>query len=193
MIRPIPDFSSPEKISELQPKAPTTSIPKKSQEKEPQTVIPKNLQRIPKTTSLKSLANKQEDDSQPISSETPTHSTPFNGEDLIRCWDICSETIEETAHLKNTMINCKPVLLDKFHFEVRVHNPAQKEELLSNSLDILKLLRTRLKNDLIQMHIHIDENIEKKTAYTAAEKFELLNNINPLLSKLVEEFDLAID
>ena len=91
------------------------------------------------------------------------------------------------------MINCKPVLLDNFHFEVRVHNPAQKEGLISNSLNLLKSLRTGLKNDLIQMHIHIDENIEKKIAYTAAEKFEFLNNINPLLSKLIDEFDLTID
>ena len=91
------------------------------------------------------------------------------------------------------MINCKPVLLDNFHFEVRVHNPTQKEELLSNSLDLLKLLRVRLKNDLIQMHIRIDENIEKKTVYTSTEKFEFLNNMNPLLSKLVEEFDLETD
>jgi len=91
------------------------------------------------------------------------------------------------------MINCKPVLLDNFQFEVRVHNPAQREELLSSSLDLLKLLRIRLKNDLIQMHIRIDEKKEKKTAYTSTEKFKFLNNINPLLSKLMDEFDLGID
>ena len=193
MIRPIPDFSSPEKASEPQPKAPITSIPQKTQEKKPPASIPQNLQRAPKTTSLKSLIKEPETTLQPINSEATTHSTPFDGEDLIRCWDVYSETIEEKAHLKNTMINCKPVLLDNFHFEVKVHNPAQKEELISSSLDLLKLLRTHLKNDLIQMHIHIDENIEKKTVYTSVEKFEFLNNINPLLSKLIEEFDLVID
>ena len=111
----------------------------------------------------------------------------------MQCWEAISKTFEEKAHLKNTMLNCTPVLLDNYQFEVKVHNPAQKEELSSNSVDLLKLLRTQLKNDQIQMRIHIDENIEKKTAYTAVEKFEFLHNINPLLSKLVEEFDLAID
>ena len=193
MIRPIPDFSSPKKSSESQPKAAITSIPKRNTDKEPLSSIPKNLQRAPKTTSLKSLIKEPESVLQPIEYETPKLSTPFNVQDLIGCWDNYAETIEEKAHLKNTMINCKPVLLDNFHFEVRVHNPAQKEELLSNSLDLLKLLRTGLKNDLIQMHILIDENLEKKTIYTAAEKFEFLNNINPLLSKLIDEFNLTID
>ena len=155
--------------------------------------VPKNLSCIPKTTSLKSLVKEPETTSATIIHETLKQSTPFNENDLMQCWDAFLKTIEDKAHLKNTMVNCKPVLLDNFQFEVKMHNPAQKEELLSNSLELLKLLRTSLKNDLIQMRILIDENLEKKTVYTAAEKFEFLHNINPLLSKLVEEFDLAID
>ena len=193
MIRPISDFQLPKKTTVLQTKAPTSSIPINSQIKEPATSIPTNLSRTPKTTSLKSLIKEPEATIQPINNETLKQSTPFSEEDLIQYWDSYAETIEGKAHLKNTMINCKPVLLDNFNFEIRVHNPAQKEELISNSLDLLKLLRTRLKNDLIQIHIRIDENIEKKTAYTPTEKFDFLNNINPLLSKLVDEFDLAID
>ena len=109
------------------------------------------------------------------------------------CWDAYSKTLIEKVHLKNTMINCKPTLLDHFKFEVKVHNPAQKEEIISNSLDILKVLRTQLKNGLIQMYTRVDETIEKKTVYTSTEKLEFLNNINPLLSKLVKEFGLTID
>ena len=156
--------------------------------------VSKNLSRIPQTTSLKSLIKEAvTTTTQPIKPETLKQSTSFNEDDLMQYWDSFLKTIEDKAHLKNTMVNCKPVLLDNFQIEVKVHNPAQKEELLSNSLDLLKLLRTSLKNDLIQMHILIDENLEKKTVYTAAEKFEFLHNINPLLSKLVEEFDLTID
>ena len=170
----------PQKTTEPQPKAPITSAPK-------------SLSHIPKTTSLKSLIKEPETPVQPIYHEVLKQSASFNENDLMQCWEAISKTFEEKAHLKNTMLNCTPVLLDNYQFEVKVHNPAQKEELSSNSVDLLKLLRTRLKNDQIQMRIHIDENIEKKTAYTAVEKFEFLHNINPLLSKLVEEFDLAID
>jgi len=195
LIRPIPDFPAPDNTPAPQPKAPTAPVSQNHQQRAPEESIAKNLSRPPKTTSLKTLIKEKEAEAtiQPISHESLTQSTPFNEEDLIQCWDAYSEALEENAHLKNTMINCKPVLLEHFNFEVRVHNPVQQEALLSNSLDILKVLRTRLKNDRVQMHIRIVENMDKKTAYTAAEKFEFLHNINPLLSKLIDEFDLTSD
>ena len=193
MIRPIADFSSSEKTPVTLSKKTTPSIPKNLHTEEPNEFISKNLSRAPKSTSLKGLIKEPETFSQPTNYKTSKLSTPFNAEDLILCWDTYSKTLEEKAHLKNTMINCKPILLENFKFEVRVHNPVQKEELISNSLDLLKLLRTQLKNDLVQMVVHINENIEKKTVYTSAEKFEFLNKINPLLSKFIEEFDLTID
>ena len=192
MIRPIPDFSSSEKTSEPLPKKPTPSIPKHLHTKESNESISKNLSRAPKSTSLKSLIKEPATTPQPIN-EQAQQSSPFNEEDLIRCWDAYAETLETNAHLKNTMINCKPILLENFKFEVKVRNPAQKEELIGKCLDLLKFLRARLKNDQIQISIHIDEKIEKKTAYTSVEKFEFLNNINPLLSKFIDEFDLMID
>ena len=202
MILPIPDFVLPEKTVVQQQKAisqnthpisPTSSAPDNKQSQAPAASMPGILSRTPKTTSIKSLIKEPETTPQPVVNEQTKQSSPFNEEDLIRCWDAFSETLIAKDHLKNTMINCKPVLLDNFKFEVRVHNPAQKEELLSNCLDLLKLLRTQLQNDLIQISIRIDETIEKKTAYTTAEKFEFLNNINPLLSKLIEDFDLAVE
>ena len=201
MILPIPDFASPEKtdkpaattiLPNTHPAVPTSSDLINTQAKALSASLPGNLSRAPKTTSLKSLIKEPEAAPQPVNEQTK-QSSPFSEEDLIRCWDAYAETLEAKAHLKNTMINCKPVLLDNFKFEVRVHNPAQKEELLSNCLDLLKLLRVQLKNDLIQISIRIDETIEKKTAYTSAEKFEFLNNINPLLSKMIEDFDLAVE
>jgi len=206
MINPIPDLLSSTKTAG-QPPAPTSTSAKQhpapetprfsdannTQAKDATASIPANLSRTLKTTSIKSLIKEPEPEIQPTTHETQQQSTPFNENDLIKYWDAFSKTIEEKAHLKNTMINCKPVLLDNFKFEVRVHNPTQKEELLNSKLGLLKSLRTQLKNDMIQMSVHVDEKMGKKIAYTSAEKFELLNKINPLLSKLVDEFDLAVD
>ena len=184
MIRPIFETPSPEKKPE----------PQQNQPKEPIVSIPKNLTRAPKSTSLKDLLIKdQKNDNQQVTVETTNLVTPFNTDDLIRCWDAFAETLEEKAHLKNTMRHCKPVVLDQCKFEVMVSNPAQQEELISNSIELLKILRTQLKNEQIQMHIRIDETNEKKPIYTSTEKFEFLNNLNPLLSKLKDEFNLEID
>jgi len=192
LIRPIPDFASTEKTTEQQAQVSSAPISTKIQHKEPTISVPQNLLRVPKTTSLKSLVKEPETPTLPVI-EQLKQSTPFAEDDLLQCWDAYAETIDANAHLKNTMINSKPVLLENFNFEVRVHNPAQKEELLGHCLDLLKFLRAQLKNDLIQISIRIDEKIEKKTVYTSAEKFEYLNNINPLLSKLIDEFDLTVD
>lgn len=91
------------------------------------------------------------------------------------------------------MLNCLPTLLDNYQFEVVVHNPVQKDELTNCCIDLLNFLRTQLNNSSIQMLTRIDETNEKKLAYTSTEKYEHLNNINPLLSKLKDEFDLTID
>ncbi|MDR0348925.1 MAG: hypothetical protein LBH90_05460 [Tannerella sp.] len=118
---------------------------------------------------------------------------PFHQEDLTRCWNDYAEKLEKQAHLKNTMLNCLPVLLDTYQFEVVVHNPVQQDELANCCVDLLHVLRTELNNSSIQMLIRIDETNEKKQAYTSAEKYEHLHSINPLLSRLKDEFDLVID
>lgn len=117
----------------------------------------------------------------------------FSEQELIRCWEAFAETAGEKVHLKNTMINCKPVLQDNFYFEVAVHNPGQQEQLTSNSLDILNFLRYNLRNTRIQMRTRISEVNEKHLAYTTTEKYNLLLQINPVITKLREEFDLRID
>jgi DNA polymerase-3 subunit gamma/tau len=158
--------------------------------------VSNKLNRPPKSTSLQELVRKPEKTApQPASAvtETTTVTDLLKAEDLVHCWDTYAESIEKKIHLKNTMLSCKPVLQEDAHFEVTVHNPGQKEELINNSLELLKVLRTQLKNNRIQMHIRIDEANEKNLAYTSGEKYEFLNQINPLLSKLKDEFDLSID
>lgn len=117
----------------------------------------------------------------------------FSEADLVNCWEAYTHTIDKKVYLKNTMINCKPVLQENFYFEVAVHNPGQQEELVNAAIDILPYLRTHLKNTRIQMRVRIIESNEKHLAYTSTEKFEHLLTVNPVLAKLKDEFNLTID
>jgi DNA polymerase-3 subunit gamma/tau len=180
-------------VAAAQPSAPESA-------KQPVASQPDRLTRPPKGTGLMDLIAVESHDTPAAVIDVETHSpaaaaanTPFRVEDLINCWNAYSETLKEEIHLKNTMINCKPVLRDASNFEVVVHNPSQKEELLSNSLRLLKFMRSELKNNSIQMHIRIDHSNEKQLTYTASERYEYLSRINPMLSKLIEKFDLTID
>jgi DNA polymerase-3 subunit gamma/tau len=179
------------------PAAAKTSTPESKKVAEPAAPLSSGaMNRPPRSTSItdKLTLNEPQAGYQPVEKINETGETPFGIEEITRCWDEYAAKIpEQKGHLKNTMINCKPVLKDNFRFEVVVYNPVQKDELLNESAEVLKVLRTQLKNSRIQFTVLIDETNAKKLAYTSTEKFEHLNKINSLLSDLKEEFDLTAD
>ena len=130
----------------------------------------------------------------PISTENiPQEDAPFTADDLTRAWDAYAETVGGRVNLKHTMINCRPVLTANDQFEIVVHNPGQREVLLQNNAAILQSLRGQLRNGRVRFTVRIDETNEKRLAYTSKEKFDLLNEANPVLTRLKEEFNLTFD
>lgn len=146
-------------------------------------------------TSIKDIGAKRPEVQATTQTATVTQDvvSPFSQDDLLRCWEAYASSIEKKVYLKNTMINCKPTLQENFMFEVGVHNPGQQDELTNGCIDILGYLRTQLKNTRIQMRVRIIESNEKHLAYTSTEKYEHLLEINPVLGKLKEEFNLSLD
>ena len=146
-----------------------------------------------------SLREMREGPSKPAMPSAPTATvrenldTPFTEESLRTAWTQFAQSIEKEVHLKHTMLNCEPKLLDPHLFEVVVHNPAQQDELLQKTLSILSFIRRQLRNDHVQLRVRIEEGNQKQIAVTSAEKFALLLKINPALGKLKEEFDLKLD
>ncbi len=146
-------------------------------------------------TSIKDIGAKRPEVQATTQTATVTQDvvSPFSQDDLLRCWEAYASSIDKKVYLKNTMINCKPTLQENFMFEVGVHNPGQQDELTNGCIDILGYLRTQLKNTRIQMRVRIIESNEKHLAYTSTEKYEHLLEINPVLGKLKEEFNLSLD
>ena len=179
----------------------TTQIPPKQTQPvtPPQTATKPQPQRHtarpPMSTSLKNIAKAQmnTEGAQASTMSKADLQTPFTEEELIESWNAYANSTDKKIFLKNLMLNNPPKLQDHFYFEVVVHNPAMQEELFNNAINILGALRTRLKNTHIQMRVRISEGNEKHLAYTSAEKYEHLVEINPLLEKLAKEFDLRAD
>lgn len=152
--------------------------------------------RPPMGTSLKEIGIEKPKEQQTVQNEqTAAHemNASFDDAELAKHWDAFASTIDKKVYLKNTMINCKPVLQENFYFEVAVHNPGQQEELLNGAIDILTYLRAQIKNTRIQMRVRIIESNEKHLAYTSTERFEHLLSVNPTLGKLKDEFNLTLD
>lgn len=174
----------------------TTQIPvMPSQAKPPISAPAKKNVRMPVNISIKAKGNEtamsetEATQPQPQKDEVLT----FTEAALVESWRAYTEILEEKIYLKNIMVNNKPVLQEDFLFEITVHNPGQKDELLSNAAEILTFLREKLNNTRIQMRIRIDETNEKKRAVTAVEKYEHLREINPLIEAFRKEFNLKLD
>ena len=162
----------------------------------PSAAPPKKVNRPPHLgTSLKEIGV-EKPKTQTVQQNTQTvqeMAASFSQDELVRVWDDYAASIDKKVYLKNTMINCKPVLQENYIFEVGVHNPGQQDELSNGCVDLLNYLRVQLKNTRIQMRVRIIEANEKHLAYTSTEKFEHLLSVNPVLGKLKDEFNLTLD
>ena len=58
--------------------------------------------------------------------------------------------------------------------------------------DLMGFLRKSLNNYAINLDITVNEEIQKRYAYTPREKYDKLLEINPLMDTLRTEFDLEI-
>lgn len=174
---------------------PLPSSPVSSMPVAPPSATPGRRPGRPPVTSLKEIGieKPKEQAAQQMAPTARETVNSFTQEELVAAWDAFAAAIDKKVYLKNTMINCKPVLQENFFFEVAVHNPGQQEELFNGAIDILSSLRVRLQNTRVQMRVRIIESNEKHLAYTTTEKFEHLLGINPALARLKEEFNLTPD
>jgi DNA polymerase-3 subunit gamma/tau len=151
----------------------------------------------PKTTysgglgiSISSFGQKKEEAK--VEAKVESLNERFTPLQLINEWKAFAEAMTEEHHLKNTMLNCLPNLIENTLFEVVVNNPVQEQRLLEHRMDILVKLRTQLRNTHIKMQVRISEDNEKKLAFTPAEKFNLMMEENESLRRLKDEFGLEL-
>ncbi|WP_353120899.1 DNA polymerase III subunit gamma/tau [Dysgonomonas capnocytophagoides] len=143
--------------------------------------------------SIASLNQKQEkEDEENANIVTDVLKEKFTPLQLINEWKAYTESLVEEHHLKNTMLNCLPDLIENTVFEVVVNNAIQAQRLLEYKMNILNTLRAKLKNSSIDMKLRISEDNEKKLAFTPAEKFNLMMEENESLRKLKDEFGLEL-
>ncbi|SHE33468.1 hypothetical protein SAMN05444362_101103 [Dysgonomonas macrotermitis] len=142
--------------------------------------------------SISALSQKSEIEEKTVQKVVEELSETFTPIQLLNEWKAYVETLTEEHHLKNTMINCLPSLLNRDTFEVVVNNPVQEQRLLDNAVSILTILRKNLRNTHIQMKVRITVDNEKKLGFTSLEKFNLMMEENESLKKLKDEFGLEL-
>ncbi len=201
-ITPIP-------VSKPNPKTTTTETPVKvnpefQQKKEPEKpkiVLENGIASGKKRTSglsLKSIRAKKEHEIKQLDvvvDEENLPKEPFSQEELSATWNAFVNIIEKEGkfNLASILSIDKPTLAnDGVTIQLTFPNSTNKVEVERQSFDLMSYLRKNLNNYDINLDITVNEEMEKKYAYTPIEKYEKLKEKNPNLELLRKTFDLDI-
>lgn len=123
-----------------------------------------------------------------------THEEAFDLEQLTKCWHVFTQKInKEDPNSAAILRISKPNIKDNHQITCKVPNELSKQELQQTRGQLVKYLRTQLKNDYIKLEINIETNREQKGKYiyTNEEKYKALLSENPHIGTLKEIFDLT--
>lgn len=161
-----------------------------------QTPILRTEKRKSSALSIKSLTIKREESEKKPKIETNLEDlpkNPFTKQELLDLWHTyINELNKKGEKLLASMLNSNipDVSLNTLTFTLP--NSRMESSLLKSKPRVLRYLRENLQNYQIDFKIIINEEFEKKFAYTPKEKYEVLCEKNPLISTLKKVFDLDV-
>ena len=119
--------------------------------------------------------------------------SPFTADQLRDAWVGLATTHTEELRLKQLIENYSPVLVDETTAEIQMPNPWQMNQMRAAMPALLAQLRSKLHNDQLTIRLVLAEYDREQLAYTAEEKYALMQESNPALAVLKEKLDLQID
>ena len=128
-----------------------------------------------------------------LSEEEKDMSTPFTENDLLEAWLGCTVLANDNPRLTSIIQSTKPKSVSNERFEVEVATELQERELKRMETELLKHIHKQLRNNHVSMRINIAQETEKKMAFTAEEKYDVLLQKNPVLKMLKDELGLQIE
>ena len=155
----------------------------------------KSLERRTSSLSLKSIHQKKEVEKSDIEVNYDEHPKEvFTEETLQKFWkeyvDLLNKKGEKSmASIVGTEL---PKLKNQFKISFTVPNKLMEDQFKKGKPKLLNFLRENLNNFGIDIHVTLNEKIEKKFAYTPKEKYQKMIELNPLLEKLRHTFELDI-
>ncbi len=118
---------------------------------------------------------------------------PFSTEKVQDLWKIYINNLHKKGEklLASLMGSCNPIA-NRNTLALVLPNKLMKVDLEKAKPKILRFLREELQNFQVDFDIQVNEEIEKKFAYTPQEKYAYLKDKNQLISVLKNKFDLDL-
>ena len=116
-------------------------------------------------------------------------------ESLETAWKALSSKLEADGeyNLAALLKLDSPRLKNKVEIHLNFPNKTNKLELESEKGKVIGALADELKNDLLQLVIHVSQEEQQNYVYTPRDKYEQLVKINPLVDDIRKEFDLDLN
>jgi DNA polymerase-3 subunit gamma/tau len=121
----------------------------------------------------------------------PENTEAFTLEQLHQAWEefaVTKRALQAEYHLLS-----QPLDLVGTKVELHLLSPVQETMLGGFKADLIAFLRTKLKNDLVQVVGVIRETDDKKMIYTPRDKFEYLQGKIPILKEFKDRLGLDTD
>ena len=117
----------------------------------------------------------------------------FSEDELLIAWNTFANHLREEGKMNlASILSIDTPKLKGTTIHLEFPNATNKVEVERQQYDLLQFLRQTLKNYDISIAITINEEMEKKFAYTPDEKYEKLKEKHPNIELLRKIFDLAI-
>jgi len=109
-------------------------------------------------------------------------------------WKKYSTNLSEKGNnsLSSLMEISEPSIYEKNKILFNVPSKSNKKEIDLDRENICDFLRSNLKNDQIVLEVNIDESMNKEYYSTPQEKFDKLNEINPILNEFKKDLKLDL-
>ena len=170
-----------------------------SNNKEEKTDIPKvNIDKVISGLSISSLRikkniKKNKEKEQELKN-SKDQSKKFSEEDLRKLWVKYYSNLLDNGekNLASILQIDQPIIKNNHEIHFTLSNNINKIELEKNKNKLLGFLKEKLKNNLIELIVHVNKEKEKQFIYSTTEKFEKLKAINPSIEKMRKEFKLGL-
>ena len=154
-----------------------------------------STERRTSSLSLKSIHLKKEDQKTAVEVNYDNHpKEEFTEKSLQQHWKDYTDLLNKKGERSMASIIGAgiPQLKDRFKISYTVPNKLMADKFRKGKPKLLKFLREKLNNYGIEIQLTLNEAVEKKFAYTPQEKYHKLKEMNPLLEKLRQTFELDL-
>ncbi len=144
-------------------------------------------------SSIRAKRELQETNKSFVKEEIHLPSEAFNDTEMLLHWNKYAQRLSDKGHkIMESLLLISNPKLEGTLITHELPNEGSKIDFETEKNELLSYLRGKLHNHDIKIEVVVNEKLEKKFAFTAQDKYNRLQEINPNLDLLRKTFDLDI-